>query len=71
MAEAFSEDQNVPDDSRRAISVLLLAAKWQFDTYGLSTINKSLINNLRLVDPEGKSIKITCTTLEDDGECQI
>ena len=66
MAEAFPEDQNVPDDSRRTISVLLLAAKWQFDTSGLSTINQSLINNLRLVDPEGKSIKITCTTLEDD-----
>ena len=67
MAEAFPEDQNVPDESRRVISVLLLASKWQFDTYGLSTINKSLVNNLRLVDPEGKSIKITYTTLEDDG----
>ena len=66
MAEAFPEDQNVPDESRRVISVLLLASKWQFDTYGLSTINKSLVNNLRLVDPEGKSIKITYTTLEDD-----
>ena len=68
MAEAFAEDLNVPDESRKTISILLLGTKWQFDTYGLSTINKSLVNNLRLVDPEDKTIKITCTVLEDDGK---
>ena len=68
MAEAFIEDLNIPDESRKTISVLLLGTKWQFDTYGLSTINKSLINNLRLVDPEDKTIKITCAVLEDDGK---
>ena len=36
-------------------------------TYGLSTINKSLVNNLRLVDPEGKCIKITCAVVEEEG----
>ena len=36
----------------------------------MSTVNKSLVNNLRLVDPEGKSIKITCTILQDDGKIQ-
>ena len=69
MAEAFAEGLDLsesPDNSRRYISVLLLGTKWQFDTYGLSTINKSLINNLRLVDPEGKTIKITCALLEED-----
>ena len=66
MAEAFPEDLDIPDDPRRTISVLLLGTKWQFDTYGLSTINKSLINNLRLIDPEGKAIRITCTVLEED-----
>ena len=73
MAEAFPEDLHEaesPDDSRRVISVLLLGTRWQFDTYGLSTINKSLVNNLRLVDPEGKSIKITCAVLQDDGKIQ-
>ena len=63
MAEAFPEDE-----SETSISVLLLGTKWQFDTYGLSTINKSLVNNLRLVDHEGKTIKITCAILEDDGK---
>ena len=69
MAEAFPESLNVsqpPDDSTRIISVLLLGTRWQFDTYGLSTINKSLINNLRAVDPKGKAIRITCALLEED-----
>ena len=70
MAEAFHEDLNIyePPDDSRAISVLLLGTRWQFDTYGLSTINKSLVNNLRLVDPEGQTIKITCAVLQDEGK---
>ena len=70
MAEAFPEDLNEaesPYDSKRVVSVLLLGTRWQFDTYGLSTINKSLVNNLRLVDPEGKTIKITCAVVEEEG----
>ena len=53
MAEAFPEEPTAsePHEVEKTISVLLLATKWQFDTYGLSTINKSLVNNLRLVDP--------------------
>ena len=69
MAEAFPEGVDLlqpPDDSTRVVSVLLLGTRWQFDTYGLSTINKSLINNLRAVDPEGKGIRITCAVLEED-----
>ena len=69
MAEAFPEGANLsqpPDDSTGVISVLLLGTKWQFDTYGLSTINKSLINNLRAVDSEGKVIRITCALLEEE-----
>ena len=48
------------------ISVLMLVTEWQFDTYGLSTVNKSLVNNLRVVDPEGKKIKITCAVVEEE-----
>ena len=68
MAEAFPEEHELPDDSQKPISILLLATKWQFDTYGLSTVNKSLVNNLRVLDPEGKKIKITCAVLQDDGK---
>ena len=69
MAEASPEGANLsqpPDDSTRVVSILLLGTRWQFDTYGLSTINKSLINNLRTVDPEGKAIRITYAVLEED-----
>ena len=55
-------------DPRKAISVLLLATRWSFDTCGLSTINKSIVNNLRLVDPDAKSIRITCAVLEEEGK---
>ena len=68
MAEAFPDGHDLPSISRKNISVLLLGTKWQFDTYGLSTINTSLVNNLRLVDPEGKSIKITCAVVEEEGK---
>ena len=67
MAEAFHSEET---DSRETISVLLLASRWQFDTYGLSTVNKSLVNNLRVVDPEGGKIQITCAVVEDYGKIQ-
>ena len=72
MAEAFPEN---PDDvdldkQEKPISVLLLSERWQFDTYGLSTVNKSLVNNLRVVDPEGTKIKITCAVVEEDGKIE-
>ena len=72
MAEAFpqniadNQDSKDLDRQDNPISVLLLATKWQFDTYGLSTVNKSLVNNLRVVDPEGKKIKITCAVVEEE-----
>ena len=73
MAEVFPENVSDNQDDEdlhkeeNPISVLLLATKWQFDTYGLSTVNKSLVNNLRVVDPEGMKIKITCAVVEEEG----
>ena len=61
--------ENIPsgsDAQENFISVLLLATKWQFDTHGLSTVKKSLVKNLRVVDPEGKKIKITCAVLDEE-----
>ena len=68
MAEAFPEEPTAsrPHEEENPISVLLLASKWQFDTYGLSTVNKALVNNLRVVDPEYKMIKITCAVVEEE-----
>ena len=61
MAEAY------PNDSS-AISILFLATSWQFDSIGISTINKSLVNNLRVVDSRGSHIKINCAVLEEEGK---
>ena len=73
MAEVFPEELqgNHKEDFRlksesNSIEILLLATKWQFDTYGLSTVNKCLVNNLRVIDPEGKKIKITCAVVEEE-----
>ena len=60
------EEDVFVDNPENPISVLLLATKWQLDTYGLSTVNKSLVNNLRIADPQGQKIKITFATAEDD-----
>ena len=56
------------DSAEKRISVLLLSTRWQFDTFGLSTVNKSLVNNLRVTDPEAKRVEITCTILEVEGK---
>ena len=66
MAEAFTDNSNASEHQENPISVLLLASKWLFDTYGLSTVNKSIVNNLRVVDPDRKKIKITCAVVEED-----
>ena len=56
------------DSVEKSISILLLSTRWQFDTFGLSTVNKSLVNNLRVVDPEVRAVDITCTVLEEEGK---
>ena len=63
---ASSPSDSHPTVPAKSISVLLLATRWTFDTFGLSTVNKSLVNNLREVDPDGQTIKITCAVLEEN-----
>ena len=65
--ENIQDNSCASDDQENPIFVLLFATKWQFETYGLSTVNKSLVNNLRIVDPEGNKIKITCGVVEEEG----
>ena len=50
------------------ISLLLLSPKWQFDTYGVASVVRSLANDLWLTDPEGKQIQMTCAVLQEDGK---
>ena len=68
MAQVELDPVYVHDNPRKIISILILSTKWTFDTYGLSTINKSIVNNLRLVDPNTKTIRITCAILEEEGK---
>ena len=67
-SEDTDPQRDIPDASRETISLLILTTRWQFDTYGLSTVNKCLVNNLRVVDPDGKWVNVTCTVLEEDGK---
>ena len=55
-----------PDDSKKQVSVLMLTPQWRFDEYGMATITRSLIQNLRMIDPDGRFIKITCAVLEEN-----
>ena len=57
-----------PDSSRTEVSVLILSPKWKFDPYGISTITRSLVTNLRQIDPEDEYIHITVAVLEEDGK---
>ena len=59
----FSSDQTF--SPTKQISVLILIPWWHFDTYGISCISKSLISNLRTVDPGAAHIKIYCAVLEE------
>ena len=59
----------VPEEERR-LSVLILTVWWMFDKQGLSTLTRSIVNNLRtdLDDREGQNIKITCAVLQEEGK---
>ena len=62
--QAISRSSPPRDTDDHPISVLFLATKWQFDTLGISTVHRSLVNNIRLLDPEAKKIKITCAVFK-------
>ena len=52
----------------RKLNVLTLTPRWRFDTMGLSGVTRSLVNNLRVLDPDARNIKITCAVLHEDGK---
>ena len=58
MAEAEANDP---------ISLLFLSPKWQYDTYGVASVVRSLVNDLWLTDPDGQKIQMTCAVLQEDG----
>ena len=50
------------------ISLLFLSPKWQYDTYGVASVVRSLVNDLWLTDPDGLKIHMTCAVLQEDGK---
>ena len=46
--------------------VLALSFSWQFDTYGISMLNRSLVKNLRAIEPKNRFIKIACAVIVED-----
>ena len=55
-------------DPYEPISVLFLSPKWQYDTYGVASVVRSLVNDLWLTDPDGQKIQMTCAVLQEDGK---
>ena len=51
--------------------VLALSFSWQLDTYGISMLNRSLVKNLRTIDPKNKFIKIVCAVIAEDGTIPV
>ena len=59
-----------PNIAETPVYVLILMPQWKFDRYGTSGITRSLIKNLRRIDPEGKVIKVTVAVLEEEGHIE-
>ena len=56
-----------PDSRQKQFNVLMLTPQWQFDDYGIATVTRDIVQNLRTIDPEGDFIKITCIILQEEG----
>ena len=56
-------EQGFPQEK---ISVLILTSHWHADTYGMASLTRCLVNDLRFADPEGVKINITCALLEEE-----
>ena len=51
--------------NRKKISVLLLSPQWQYDCYGIATVNKSLANALWLTDSNAEKVSVICAVQEE------
>ncbi len=50
------------------LSILFLSPAWQCDGYGIATINRSLINDMKGVDPDGEGVRMACAVLQEEGK---
>ena len=61
-------DESEQEDMEKVVSILVFTPRLQFDSYGMSLNTASLVQNLRLADPEAKKIRITCAILQEEGK---
>ena len=61
-------EESEQEDTKEIASILMLTPRLQFDNYGMSLSTALLVQNLRLVYPEGKKIRIACAILQEGGE---
>ena len=61
-------EESEQEDTKKVASILMLTPRLQFDNYGMSLNTASLVQNLRLVDPEAKQIRIVCAILQEEAE---
>ena len=54
--------------TEKNISTLILTSHWHADTYGMATLTRCLINDLRLTDPLGFKLYLTCALLEEESK---
>ena len=48
------------------ISILFLASTWKYDGHGITSINRSIINDLWMADQNATKVKMTCALLEQE-----
>ena len=71
MKKPIDQNEEVPITEPRPnkqsdVLTLILTTKWLYDASGVSMVTRSLVNNIRVYDPDEKKVKITCAVLEED-----
>ena len=48
--------------------MLFLSPSWKHDAYGITCVNKSLLNNLWIADPNGHTLELSCGVLQENNK---
>ena len=72
-SEDGNEDVSSPQHTQKIqsdVQTLILTTRWLYDASGVSMVTRSMVNNIRIFDPNGEKVKITCAVLEEDGKIE-
>ena len=62
----MSEDVEGHSFPKNPISILILSSSWNYDGLGLPLVTRSLVRNLRQLDPASEVFSVTCAVLKDE-----